>query len=139
MLIVMLCSVFFNAGCDKTEVEITGGSVSFSGKVNVSPTTVKVGDEVTFSIDNSFSIGNISGSIESSTTINGKDVVKCVVYYIDGDEIGKSSDKNNKYALKYKVSELTVGNHNVTAHCESNFKNIEIAESISSGTLIIEE
>ena len=139
MLIVMLCSVFFYAGCDHPEEVVIRGSVSFSGKVNVSPTTVKVGDEVTFSIDNSFSIGNISGSFESSTTINGKDVVKCVVYYIDGDEIGKSSDKNNKYALKYNVSELTVGNHDVTALCESNFKDIEIVETISSGTLIIEE
>lgn len=137
MLIVMLCSVFFNAGCDIAEA--TRGSVSFSGKVNVSPATVKVGNEVTFSIDNSFSIGDISGSIESSTTINGKDVVKCVVYYIDGDEIGKSSDKNNKYVFKYNVPELAVGNHNVTAHCESNFKNMEIVESISSGTLIIEK
>lgn len=139
MFIVMLCSVFFYAGCDKTEVEVIEGTVSFTGKLKVSPTTAKVGDEVTFSIDNSFSVGDISGSIESSTSINGKDVVKCVVYYIDGAEIGKSSDKNNKYALKYSVSELTVGNHNVTAHCESNFKNIEIVESISSGTLIIEE
>lgn len=138
MLIIMLCPVFFNTGCDD-RFAIIKGSVSFLGAVKVSPTTAKVGDEVTFSIDNSFSIGDISGSIESSSTINGKEVVKSVVYYIDGDEIGQSSDKNNKYALKYIVPELTVGNHNVTAHCESNFRNVEIIESISSGTLFIEE
>jgi len=135
MIIVMLCAVFVIASCDDT----VGGSVSFSGKVDVSPSTAKVGNEVVFSINNSYSIGGITSSFDSSTTIDGKEVIKSVVYYIDGNEVGESSDKNSKYVVRYKIAELTVGVHNVTARCESNFKDVEIVESISSGTLTIEE
>lgn len=135
VIITMLCAVLFISSCGDT-IE---GSVSFSGKVNVSPSTAKIGDEVIFSIENSYSIGGITSSFDSFTTIDGKEVVKSVVYYIDGNEVGQSSDKNNQYALKYKISGLAVGVHNVTARCESNFKDVEIVESISSGTLTIEE
>lgn len=134
-IITMLCAVLFISSCeDKVE-----GSISFSGKVKVSPSTARVGDVVSFSIDNSYSIGNVTTSFDSSTTINGKEVVKSVVYCIDGNEVGQSSDKNNQYAMRYNVSGLTLGVHNVTARCESNFKDVEIVESISSGTLTIEE
>ena len=135
MIIAMLCAVFVIASCNDT-VE---GSVSFSGKVEVSPSTAKVGNEVVFSINNSYSIGGITSSFDSSTTIDGKEIIKSVVYYIDGNEVGESSDKNSKYAVRYKVAGLTAGVHHVTARCESNFKDVKIVDSISSGTLTIEE
>ena len=134
VMIAILCIVVFVASCDKTE-----GSVSFSGKVEVTPSVARIGDDVTFCIGKLFSVGGVTTSYDNSTTINGKEVVKSVVYYIDGNEINESSDKGNGYTLKYKVSGLSVGSHTVTAHCNSNFKDIEIVEAISSGTLTIEE
>jgi len=81
----------------------------------------------------------VNGLNDGFVIIDGKEVIKSVVYYIDGNEVGESSDKNSKYVVRYKIAELTVGVHNVTARCESNFKDVEIVESISSGTLTIEE
>ena len=127
MIIAVLCYIISLTSCDKTE-----GSISFSGKV-------KVGDEVTFSIDQSKSLGGITINNESSIIINGKEVVKSVVYYIDGTEIAESTDKENGYVATYVVSGFTVGTYSVTAHCKSNFKDVEINESISFGILTIEE
>lgn len=134
MIIAVLCYIISLTSCDKTE-----GSISFSGKVEVSPSLVKVGDEVTFSIDQSKSLGGITINNESSIIINGKEVVKSVVYYIDGTEIAESTDKENGYVATYVVSGFTVGTYSVTAHCKSNFKDVEINESISFGILTIEE
>lgn len=86
-----------------------------------------------------FSIFGIEYLGNSYTNINEKEFLESIVYYIDGNEIDESSEKNSKFTLKYKVSGLTLGDHIVTAHCKSNFKNVEIEESITSGTLTIEE
>ena len=136
VLFALTCSAFFMTSCEKTEVK---GSITFTGKIEVSPSVAKVGDEVTFSIDNSFSIGGVMVNYENSTVINGKEVVKSVVYYIDDTEITESTDSKNDYVATYKVSGLAVGIHSVTAHCKSNFKDVEIKESIAVGTLTIEE
>lgn len=131
VMIAMLCTFIFVLGCDKTEVS---GSISISGKVDVSPSIAKVGDEVTITI-----LGIDDFLKGSSTNINGKETLKSIVYYIDGDEISESSDRVSKFTIKYKVSELAVGAHTVTARCESNFKDVVIKENISSGSLTIEE
>lgn len=136
MLIAILCANAFMVSCDETEVK---GSVDFGGKVKVSPSVAKVGDEVIFSLDNSFSVGGITTDYSSSTIIDEKEIVKSVVYYIDGNEIGEASNKDSDYTVEYRVTGLTVGVHVVSAHCNSNFKDVEIKEAITSGTLIIEE
>ena len=130
MVLAVMCSIISLTSCDKTEIK---GSISISGKVEVSPSVAKVGDEVTFSIFGIEYLGN------SSTSINGKELLKSIVYYIDGNEIDESSDKSSKYTFKYKVTGLIVGTHTVTARCKSNFKDVEIEESITSSTLTIEE
>ena len=128
MIFAVMCFIVTLTSCDKTE-----GSISFSGKLEVSPSVVKVGNEVTFSINQSKTTNN-----ESSIIINGQEVVRSVVYYIDGTEIAESTDKENGYVATYTVSGFGVGTYSVTAHCKPK-KNVKIKESISPATLTIEE
>ena len=59
------------------------------------------------------------------------------MYYIDGNEIGESLDRESGYAVRYKVSGLTIGVYTISARCKS--KNVDLKERITPGTLTIEE
>lgn len=129
--------MFVLVSCDK-EDEIKG-STTFYGKVVVNPTSVKQNENVIFSIgEGGFSSDNVSIGISSSTTINGKDVIKSVSYFIDGTKVAESSDKANKYSVSYNVENISIGNHVVTAKCSSNFKNYTIEEHITQGEFTVE-
>ena len=128
--------MFVLVSCDK-EDEIKG-STTFYGKVVVNPSAAKLNENVTFSIgEGGFSSDNSVG-ISSSTTINGKDVIKSVSYFIDGTKVAESSDKANKYSVSYNVENISIGNHVVTAKCSSNFKNYTIEEHITQGEFTVE-
>lgn len=136
-LTVILLGIFVFVSCDNDD-EIKG-STTFYGKVVVSPSTVKLNENVTFSIgEGGFSSDNVSVGISSSTTINGKDVVKSVSYFIDGAKVAESSNKANQYSISYKIENISIGNHVVTAKCSSNFKNYTIEEHITQSELIVE-
>lgn len=129
--------MFVLVSCDK-EDEIKG-STTFYGMVVVNPTSVKQNENVIFSIgEGGFSSDNVSVGISSSTTINGKDVIKSVSYFIDGTKVAESSDKANKYSVSCNVENISIGNHVVTAKCSSNFKNYTIEEHITQGEFIVE-
>jgi len=129
--------MFVLVSCDK-EDEIKG-STTFYGKVVVNPTSVKQNENVIFSIgEGGFSSDNVSVGISSSTTINGKDVIKSISYFIDGTKVAESSDKANKYSVSYNVENISIGNHVVTAKCSSNFKNYTIEEHITQGEFTVE-
>lgn len=129
--------MFVLVSCDK-EDEIKG-STTFYGKVVVNPTLVKQNENVIFSIgEGGFSSDNVSVGISSSTTINGKDVIKSISYFIDGTKVAESSDKANKYSVSYNVENISIGNHVVTAKCSSNFKNYTIEEHITQGEFTVE-
>lgn len=128
--------MFVLVSCDK-EDEIKG-STTFYGKVVVNPTSVKQNENIIFSIgEGGFSSDNVSVGISSSTTINGKDVIKSISYFIDGTKVAESSDKANKYSVSYNVENISIGNHVVTAKCSSNFKNYTIEEHITQGEFIV--
>lgn len=128
--------MFVLVSCDK-EDEIKG-STTFYGKVVVNPASVKQNENVIFSIgEGGFSSDNVSVGISSSTTINGKDVIKSISYFIDGTKVAESSDKANKYSVSYNVENISIGNHVVTAKCSSNFKNYTIEEHITQGEFIV--
>lgn len=94
--------MFVLISCDDEE-EIKG-STTFYGKVVVNPSAAKQNENVTFSIgEGGFSSDNVSVGISSSTTINGKDVIKSVSYFIDGTKVAESSDKANKYSVSYNA------------------------------------
>lgn len=136
-LTVILLGIFVFVSCDNDD-EIKG-STTFYGKVVVSPSTVKLNENVTFSIgEGGFSSDNVSVGISSSTTINGKDVVKSVSYFIDGAKVAESSNKANQYSISYKIENISIGNHVVIAKCSSNFKNYTIEEHITQSELIVE-
>ena len=128
--------MFVLVSCDK-EDEIKG-STTFYGKVVVNLTSVKQNENIIFSIgEGGFSSDNVSVGISSSTTINGKDVIKSISYFIDGTKVAESSDKANKYSVSYNVENISIGNHVVTAKCSSNFKNYTIEEHITQGEFIV--
>ena len=136
-LTAILFGMFVLVSCDK-EDEIKG-STTFYGKVVVNPTSVKQNENVIFSIgEGGFSSDNVSVGISSSTTINGKDVIKSISYFIDGTKVAESSDKANKYSVFYNVENISIGNHVVTAKCSSNFKNYTIEEHITQGEFTVE-
>lgn len=136
-LTALLFGMFVLVSCDK-EDEIKG-STTFYGKVVVNPTSVKQNENVIFSIgEGGFSSDNVSVGISSSTTINGKDVIKSISYFIDGTKVAESSDKANKYSVSYNVENISIGNHVVTAKCSSNFKNYTIEEHITQGEFTVE-
>ena len=136
-LTAVICGLFIFASCDDDE-EIKG-STTFYGNVIVNPSAAKPNEEVSFSIgEGKFSAGNVSVGISTSTTINGKEIVKSVSYFVDGDKVAESSDKANKYAATYRVGNISSGSHAVTAKCSSNFKNYTIEEHITQGELIVE-
>jgi hypothetical protein len=135
-LTAILFGMFVLVSCDK-EDEIKG-STTFYGKVVVNPTSVKQNENVIFSIgEGGFSSDNVSVGISSSTTINGKNVIKSISYFIDGTKVAESSDKANKYSVSYNVENISIGNHVVTAKCSSNFKNYTIEEHITQGEFIV--
>lgn len=136
-LTAILFGMFVLVSCDK-EDEIKG-STTFYGKVVVNPTSVKQNENVIFSIgEGGFSSDNVLVGISSSTTINGKDVIKSISYFIDGTKVAESSDKANKYSVSYNVENISIGNHVVTAKCSSNFKNYTIEEHITQGEFTVE-
>lgn len=136
-LTAILFGMFVLVSCDK-EDEIKGSTI-FYGKVVVNPTSVKQNENVIFSIgEGGFSSDNVSVGISSSTTINGKDVIKSISYFIDGTKVAESSDKANKYSVSYNVENISIGNHVVTAKCSSNFKNYTIEEHITQGEFTVE-
>lgn len=135
-LTAILFGMFVLVSCDK-EDEIKG-STTFYGKVVVNLTSVKQNENIIFSIgEGGFSSDNVSVGISSSTTINGKDVIKSISYFIDGTKVAESSDKANKYSVSYNVENISIGNHVVTAKCSSNFKNYTIEEHITQGEFIV--
>ena len=136
-LTAILFGMFVFISCDDEE-EIKG-STTFYGKVVVNPSAAKQNENVTFCIgEGGFSSDNVSVGISSSTTINGKDVIKSVSYFIDGTKVAESSDKANKYSVSYNIENISIGNHVVTARCSSNFKNYTIEEHITQGEFIVE-
>lgn len=136
-LVAVVCCLFFFISCD--DGEELKGATTFYGKVVVNPSSAKPNETVSFSIsEGGFSSGSVSVDVSTSTTVNGKEVVKAISYFVDGKKVAESSDKEGKYAVSYRVGNISAGSHVVTAKCSSNFKNYTIEEHISQGELIVE-
>lgn len=135
---VMIFSTVLYGGCDSDEYLLEGYS-SFYGRVVVNPSIVKMNEFVTFSIgDFTISADDVFVSINSSTMIDGKDVIKSISYYVDGKKVAEGSDKENGYSASWQVTNVSVGSHVVSAKCTSNFKGYTIGENIIQETLVVE-
>lgn len=88
---------------------------TFYGGVVVTPTEARNGDEITMKIG-PFDLGpEVGVSVSTETSINGKNTVKSVNYYIDGKCVASSSDADDEYAATYTLSDIEVGVHEITA------------------------
>lgn len=134
----MIFSTVLYGGCDSDEYLLEGYS-SFYGRVVVNPSIVKMNEFVTFSIgDFTISADDVFVSINSSTMIDGKDVIKSISYYVDGKKVAEGSDKENGYSASWQVTNVSVGSHVVSAKCTSNFNGYTIGENIIQETLVVE-
>ena len=94
---LILMFVLILSSCVKSEICST-----FYGEVVVTPDHVWDGVEVIMKIV-PLDLGN-GVSVSSESTINGKNVIRSITYYLDGEEIASSSDANADYAAKIIVS-----------------------------------
>ena len=89
---------------------------SVLGKTVATPSTVKNGDNIVFSIG-----GLITSS--SSVTVNGKNYYPIVHYLIDGEEAVVSTEKETPFKAEYKVENLAVGEHTLSVSISSSDNN----------------
>ncbi len=137
-LTAIICGLLILVSCDD-EVEVVKVSSTFYGKVILNSSSAKLNGNVSLSIGEAgFSSSFVSVGVSTSTLINGKDVVKSISYFIDGNKVAESSDKDNKYTVSYRVENISLGKHVVTAKCSSNFKNYTIEDYITYGELMVE-
>ncbi len=134
-----ILAVLMLFSCSNSDSLTIEGSTTFYGKVIVSPSPVSNGELVTIEIGKwDVTGGNVSVSIGTSAEINGKNVIKCIEYYIDNQKVAESSDKEHFYKASYQIENLSIGEHIVSAHCISNFKGYKIAENIKNFILVVE-
>ena len=73
-------------------------------------------------------------SVSSESTINGKNVIRSITYYLDGEEIASSSDANADYAAKSVIQDVLYGKHVITAEFIPN-KGVRIDGFIKSAEI----
>lgn len=102
---------------------------SVFGNAIANPSTVENGDEIELSIG-----GSVAGSDE--TTINGKEYHPVVHYLIDEKEVATSSEKEIPFSAKYKVENLSIGEHVLSVRISSSrsgaFYENKVATSVIS-------
>lgn len=137
LLVGMICSLIFACvftSCDwfKHHTKVTGSFPIF-GIVTATPQTSKNGDAIQLSIEEAKLL------ISVETSVNGKELKTTITYFIDGEKVAESTDRDNKYQCTYTVKGLSVGYHEITAHCTTNFKGYDVEEHLTSGKLEIVE
>lgn len=110
---------------------------TFYGGIVVTPTEACNGDEITMKIGPFDLVPEVGVSVSTETSINGKNTVKSIHYYIDGKCIASSSDADGEYAATYTLSDIEIGEHEITASCTPNPHWAEIDEHISPAKIII--
>lgn len=70
----------------------------------------------------------------NQSTINGKNVIRSITYYLDGEEIASSSDANADYAAKSVIQDVLYGKHVITAEFIPN-KGVKIEGFIKSAEI----
>lgn len=107
-------------------------SSSVYGKVVVTPSNVKNGDEIALEIG-----GMISAS--GNATINGKELYPIVHYLLDGREIAISSDKDLPFKAKYTINELAVGEHEISVDIVGSRKGAIFENKVVSTKITVVE
>lgn len=126
-------------GCDKIVDIGIEGSGTFYGSVKCDPASATDGETVSVNIGPfTTSSGQTTIGIATSQEINGKGVVKSVSYYVDGEFVADAKDEDSQYHASFKVTDLSKGEHKVTAVCNSRYKHYNISSIITPAVLTIE-
>lgn len=125
---LILMFVLILSSCVKSEIYVR----PFYGEVVVTPDHVWDGVEVIMKIV-PLDLGN-GVSVSSESTINGKNVIRSITYYLDGEEIASSSDANADYAAKSIIQDVLYGKHVITAEFIPN-KGVKIEGFIKSAEI----
>lgn len=137
--VLPVLAMLLMTGCDKIDGVEIEGSGTFYGSVKCDPVSTSEGETVTLSVGPYLlSTGESIIGISNKTEINGKNVVKSISYYIDGEFVADSKDEDSRYKIMFKVTDLSKGEHQVTAVCNSRYKKYIISSIITPGTLTIE-
>lgn len=130
--------------CKHDEFEPPYMTRTVAGTASISNDTVKIGDSVTLSINpfiivhdgNSIKIeiAYIEGGIEQNGKIYG---IPMVHYYIDGFEVGKSNNHEQRFAFQYTVSGLKEGTHTLSATAEPQEESTTFNGEYQSSTFTV--
>ena len=133
LLSFLLCMALLStmSSCE----EDLDGALTFHGTVNVIPSEVKSGSDVTVTLSNN--IGDISYDNQLDLKSGNKYAIKSVTYFIDGKKVAESNKRDNSFQAIINTSRLTPGTYTVTARCESGFKDFIITDDIVAGNLTI--
>ena len=105
VLLIALATTLFS--CEEDDnIKVTISS-TVTGQAVATPSTVKNGDEVQFTIG-----GRIAGS--EWNTINGEEYYPVVHYLIDGVEVADSEEKGLPFSATYTVEDLAIGEHTLS-------------------------
>lgn len=120
-VVAILLTTMLTACIEKSEV-------TFYGVVKASPTTISNGEEIVLTVKQ---------SIYAETTINGENPIKSVSYFIDGEYIAESRDKDNEYSVTYTVHDSSSGTHTVSARCNPRSGNCKINGGITDCVITV--
>lgn len=130
VIITIILGGLLMPSCDPDSEYMFSSSVC--GKVVVTPSNVKNGDEIALEIG-----GLISAS--GNATINGKELYPIVHYLLDGREIAISSDKDLPFKAKYTINELAVGEHEISVDIVGSQKGAIFENKVVSTKITVVE
>lgn len=117
------------------------------GVAKISKNPVNIGDEAELSVHaatfgeryiNAYGdtiIGSAEGiySVSGGIVLNGKTYgIPRIFFYIDEEEVGSSTDKDNNFAIKCKIENLEIGDHVLRVEAEPQEKSTTIKADLLS-------
>lgn len=127
VIITILLGGLLMSSCGVEEFNST-----VNGKVVVTPSTVKNGDEIALEIG-----GTISAS--GNATINGKEFYPIVHYLLDGREIAISSDNKLPFKANCTINDWTVGEHEISVDIVGSRKGAIFENKVVSTKITVVE
>lgn len=105
-------------------------NINVKGSVIVDPSIVSNGDYI------SVRLTDIEGlDFMDDSEYKGKSEYSFAVeFFIDGNSIGKNSNKDKGFAISHMITDLPLGSHTVTAKCTSGSK-LNVTANIASTTI----
>lgn len=114
--------------CEKTKTEIDS---VVTGTAAANPSVVKNGDDIILTI------GGISFS--DYTKINGEEYYPIIHYLVDGEEVALSEEKEQPFTAKWKVQNLSEGEHGLSVKITSSRDGATYENNVLPSTITVIE